>query len=104
MARRTQLESCTLGMVPAPSYRKIKASSKTQARFSPHERSSALGQCGIRQARFFMARVVFTSHLEPYLDCPVLEASARCMREVLEAVFEQNPRLRGYIVDEAGAI
>lgn len=51
-----------------------------------------------------MARVVFTSNLERYLACPPQEAAGGTVRAVLEAVFQQSPRLRGYILDDQGRL
>jgi len=51
-----------------------------------------------------MARIAFTSHLERYAECPPTDVSGATVREALDAVFNQNPILRGYIVDESGAL
>jgi sulfur-carrier protein len=47
-----------------------------------------------------MARVVFTSHLQRFVDCPEHEVGGDCVRAALAEVFAGNPRLREYIVDE----
>lgn len=47
-----------------------------------------------------MPRVVFTSHLQRHVDCPEVVVEADTVRESLEAVFVENPALRGYILDD----
>jgi hypothetical protein len=47
-----------------------------------------------------MPRVVFTSNLKRHIDAPPAEASGDSVRAVLEAVFHDNPRLKGYVLDE----
>lgn len=51
-----------------------------------------------------MALVVFTENLKRHVDCPDAEADGATVREVLERVFAERPRLRGYVVDERGAL
>ena len=51
-----------------------------------------------------MATVSFTPNLERHVDCPTQEVSGATVREVLDRVFVENPRLRGYVVDEQGAL
>ena len=51
-----------------------------------------------------MAKVAFTSHLERYVECPEVDSAGGTVREVLDGVFARNPRLRGYVVDEEGAL
>ena len=51
-----------------------------------------------------MARVVFTPNLQRHVACPPAEVVGGTVREVLDAVFAQNPRLRGYVLDDAGAL
>lgn len=47
-----------------------------------------------------MPRVVFTPHLERFLTVPPREVPGVTVLEVLETVFRENPRLRGYILDD----
>jgi molybdopterin converting factor small subunit len=47
-----------------------------------------------------MARVSFTSNLQRHLACPTQVAPGGTVREVLDAVFAANPRLRSYILDD----
>lgn len=49
-----------------------------------------------------MARLVFTPQLRRFLDVPEVETGAATLREALEAAFEANPRLRGYVLDDQG--
>lgn len=51
-----------------------------------------------------MARVVFTANLQRHVPCPPTTVTARTVGEALDAVFEATPRLRGYVVDERGAL
>jgi sulfur-carrier protein len=47
-----------------------------------------------------MAKVTFTANLMRHVDCPSVDARGATVREVLAAVFAENPRLKGYVVDE----
>lgn len=51
-----------------------------------------------------MATVSFTPNLERHVECPTKTVDGATVREVLELVFADNPKLRGYIVDEQGAL
>ena len=51
-----------------------------------------------------MPRVSFTTHLLKYVDCPPTHVTGSTVREALDAVFAENGRLRGYIVDEVGCL
>ncbi|MCR9197437.1 MAG: MoaD/ThiS family protein [Planctomycetaceae bacterium] len=51
-----------------------------------------------------MPRVSFTPNLNRHLDCPTAHVVAATLGETLEAVFAGNPRLRGYVLDDQGAI
>ena len=51
-----------------------------------------------------MATVTFTAILQQHLAAPPIEAAGRTVREVLEATFQANPRLKSYVVDDQGAI
>jgi hypothetical protein len=48
--------------------------------------------------------VAFTQNLKRHVECPTLEVQGATVREVLERVFADNPRLRGYVVDERGVL
>jgi molybdopterin converting factor small subunit len=51
-----------------------------------------------------MLQVHFTSQLRRFLDTPDCAVEAGTARQALELVFAENPRLRGYVVDERGAV
>jgi sulfur-carrier protein len=51
-----------------------------------------------------MARVTFTPHLQRFLDAPPVDVPAATVAQALDAVFADNPRLRGYVVDERGQL
>lgn len=49
-----------------------------------------------------MARIVFTSQLQRFLEAPEVQSSAATLRGALEECFACRPRLRGYILDDQG--
>ena len=49
-----------------------------------------------------MARVVFTPQLKRFTPTPEVDTSAATLRAALEAAFEHNPVLRGYVLDDQG--
>lgn len=51
-----------------------------------------------------MPRVSFTRNLERHVPCPPREVAGATVREALDAVFAENPALRGYVLDEHGAV
>jgi hypothetical protein len=51
-----------------------------------------------------MARVVFTANIQRHLSCPPAEVAGGTVREVLDAVFAVNPPVRGYVLDDQGAL
>jgi hypothetical protein len=51
-----------------------------------------------------MPRVQFTQNLQRHVPCPPQEVPGGTVREVLDAVFAANPRLRGYVLDEQGEL
>ena len=51
-----------------------------------------------------MPRVAFTGHLRRYLDLAEIEVPGATVREVLERVFERQPKLRAYVLDEQGVL
>lgn len=51
-----------------------------------------------------MARVAFTANLKRHVDCPTVEVAGATVSDVLERVFADHPRLRGYVVDERGVL
>ncbi len=51
-----------------------------------------------------MVKVRFTANLERHIATPVAEVSGDTVQEALETVFDSNPMLRGYILDDQGAL
>jgi hypothetical protein len=51
-----------------------------------------------------MPQVVFTKNLQRHVECPPLRVEGKTVREVLDHVFAVNARVRGYVVDEQGAL
>ena len=51
-----------------------------------------------------MATVRFTSALQRFLDAPAAQVTGATVGEVLAAVFEARPVLRGYVLDDQGAV
>ena len=51
-----------------------------------------------------MPRVTFTGNLKAHIDSPPVNVQAETVREALDKVFAGNPRLRGYILDDQGAV
>jgi sulfur-carrier protein len=52
------------------------------------------------ESKSAMAKVTFTANLMRHVDCPSVDAFGATVREVLAAVFAENPRLKSYVVDE----
>ncbi len=51
-----------------------------------------------------MVQVSFSSALQRHVPCPRLEVEAGTVRDALERAFDQEPRLRGYLLDDQGAL
>jgi molybdopterin converting factor small subunit len=51
-----------------------------------------------------MAKVVFTANMQRHVACPQVEAAGGTVRDVLERVFADNPRARGYVLDDQAAL
>jgi len=49
-----------------------------------------------------MPRVVFTPQLQRFTTTPQVDTSAATLRAALEAAFQHNPLLRGYVLDDQG--
>jgi molybdopterin synthase sulfur carrier subunit len=47
-----------------------------------------------------VATVVFTPNLRRHVECATETVEGATVRAVLDAVFTQNPRLRGYVLDD----
>jgi len=51
-----------------------------------------------------MPRISFTKNLERHVACPALAVSGSTVREALERYFEHHPGVRGYVLDDQGAV
>lgn len=51
-----------------------------------------------------MARITFTQNLTRHVDCPALDVAGATVREALERYFTEHPRVRGYVLDDQGAL
>lgn len=51
-----------------------------------------------------MARLFFTQQLARFTTLPQVETGATRLRAGLEAAFDANPRLRGYVLDDQGRL
>ena len=51
-----------------------------------------------------MPKVTFTPNIQRHVVCPDAIVAGRTVREVLDAVFAANPRARGYVLDDQGAL
>ena len=51
-----------------------------------------------------MARVSFTQNLQRHVACPPCSVAGGTVRESLEEAFGVYPKLRGYVLDEHGAL
>ena len=51
-----------------------------------------------------MASIAFSQHLQTHVDAPRAEVHGATVREALDSVLAVNPRLRGYVLDDAGAV
>jgi molybdopterin converting factor small subunit len=51
-----------------------------------------------------MPRIVFTSNLRRHLEAPPASVSGPTVGDALDVVFADNPRLRGYVLDEQGRL
>lgn len=48
--------------------------------------------------------VRFTRNLQRHVTCPPARVEGATVREVLEAYFLTHPAVRGYVVDDQGAV
>jgi molybdopterin synthase sulfur carrier subunit len=51
-----------------------------------------------------MARISFTENLRRHVPCPPVDAHGATVRELLDAVFADNPQLRSYLLDDQGRL
>ncbi|MGU7774853.1 MoaD/ThiS family protein [Burkholderia sp. MR1-5-21] len=51
-----------------------------------------------------MAHIFFAASIQRHVATPEREIDARTLGEAFDAVFAAQPRLRGYILDDQGAL
>lgn len=51
-----------------------------------------------------MVRVVFPAVLARHVECPPMDVVGCTVRQCLEAAFRARPELRGYVLDDQGAL
>jgi len=51
-----------------------------------------------------MPQVSFTENLKRHIECPAVAVAGATVREVLDAVFADNPMLKSYILDDQGRV
>lgn len=51
-----------------------------------------------------MVRVVFPAVLQRHIACPPVDVDGSTVGEALAAAFVRQPQLRGYLLDEHGAL
>ncbi len=51
-----------------------------------------------------MAQITFTQNLAAHVECPALAVDGGTVREALERYFALHPRVRGYVLDDQGAL
>ena len=51
-----------------------------------------------------MPVVTFTPNLQRHIEAPSVSVEAGTVGETLEQVFDQYPKLRGYVLDDRGAV
>ena len=51
-----------------------------------------------------MIRVCFTENIQRHVACPPEDVRGDTVRAVLDQVFEMNPAVRGYVLDEQGIL
>lgn len=49
-----------------------------------------------------MAHLVFTQQLRRFTETPEVHTGAATLRDALQAAFDLNPRLQGYVLDDQG--
>jgi molybdopterin synthase sulfur carrier subunit len=47
-----------------------------------------------------MPTVHFTENLKRHISCPTQTVCGNCVREVLDAIFVANPKLKHYVLDD----
>lgn len=49
-------------------------------------------------------RITFTSSLQRHVSCPAEQVGGATVREALEQYFARHPQVRGYVLDDQGAL
>lgn len=49
-------------------------------------------------------RISFTSSLQRHVSCPAESVGGATVREALDQYFARHPQVRGYVLDEQGAL
>ncbi len=51
-----------------------------------------------------MPEVVLTQNLQRHVACPNMRLPGSTVGEVLQALFTEHPQVRGYVLDDQGAL
>lgn len=51
-----------------------------------------------------MVQVVFTPNLQRHVRCPPVSVTGATVAEALDSVFDDNPTLKRYVLDDQGAL
>lgn len=51
-----------------------------------------------------MTTLSFTPNLRRHVECPSAQVEGVTVRQVLEAYFQANPKVRSYVLDDQGAV
>jgi sulfur-carrier protein len=51
-----------------------------------------------------MTSITFTPNLRRHVEVPGAQVDGSTVREALEAYFKDNPAVRGYVLDDQGAV
>jgi sulfur-carrier protein len=51
-----------------------------------------------------MPNITFTPNIQRHVQCPDMRVTGATVREALDAVFRANPKARGYVLDDQGAL
>jgi len=51
-----------------------------------------------------MPHLTFTQHISRHVPCPARDVAGKTVRQALDAYFQAEPQVRGYVLDEQGAL
>ncbi len=51
-----------------------------------------------------MIQITFTENIQRHVACPPCAVHGETVRDVLEQAFAENPRARGYVLDDRGGL